>query len=115
MNLSKFFIDRPIFAGVLSVLIFLLLGLAASLGLPALAGFWAEFLTLLSAWQPATDRTLFKVLAAFAALGAVLLVAADLVAQFAIPGLSMPVGVVTGAIGAVFLLWLLATSKGRQL
>ena len=50
-----------------------------------------------------------------AALGAVLLVAADLVAQFAIPGLSMPVGVVTGAIGAVFLLWLLATSKGRQL
>lgn len=50
----------------------LLLGLAASLGLPALAGFWAEFLTLLSAWQPATDRTLFKVLAAFAALGAVL-------------------------------------------
>lgn len=54
-------------------------------------------------------------LGASAALGAVLLVAADLVAQFAIPGLSMPVGVVTGGIGAVFLLWLLATSKGRQL
>ena len=41
--------------------------------------------------------------------------AADLVAQFALPGLSVPVGVVTGAIGAVFLLWLLATSKGRTL
>ncbi|MHC2998126.1 ABC transporter permease [Microbacterium sp. HJ5] len=50
-----------------------------------------------------------------AAAGAALLAAADLVAQFAIPGLSVPVGVVTGAIGAVFLLWLLATSKGRHL
>lgn len=54
-------------------------------------------------------------LATSGALGATLLVTADLVAQFAIPGLSMPVGVVTGAIGAAFLLWLLATSKGRQL
>ncbi|MCW3494401.1 FecCD family ABC transporter permease [Microbacterium sp. SSM24] len=50
-----------------------------------------------------------------AAVGAALLTAADLVAQFAIPGMSVPVGVVTGAIGAVFLLWLLATSKGRNL
>ena len=49
------------------------------------------------------------------ALGGALLLVADLLAQFAIPGLSMPVGVVTGAVGAVFLLWLLATSKGRQL
>jgi iron complex transport system permease protein len=50
-----------------------------------------------------------------AAVGAALLAAADLVAQFALPGISLPVGVVTGALGAVFLLWLLATSKGRQL
>ena len=50
-----------------------------------------------------------------AAIGAALLAAADLVAQFAIPGISVPVGVVTGAIGALFLLWLLATSKGRNL
>jgi iron complex transport system permease protein len=50
-----------------------------------------------------------------AAAGAALLAAADLIAQFAIPGRSVPVGVVTGALGAVFLLWLLATSKGRQL
>ncbi|QOC25689.1 iron chelate uptake ABC transporter family permease subunit [Microbacterium hominis] len=48
-------------------------------------------------------------------VGAVLLLAADLVAQFAIPGMSLPVGIVTGAVGALFLLWLLATSKGRQL
>jgi iron complex transport system permease protein len=50
-----------------------------------------------------------------ALVGAVLLVAADLVAQFAIPGIQLPVGVVTGALGAVFLLWLLAASKGRSL
>ncbi len=50
-----------------------------------------------------------------AAVGAALLGAADLIAQFAIPGYSVPVGVVTGALGAVFLLWVLATSKGRQL
>jgi len=50
-----------------------------------------------------------------AVVGAGLLVVADLIAQHALPGLSVPVGVVTGAIGAVFLLWILATSKGRQL
>ncbi|TDN93085.1 iron ABC transporter permease [Microbacterium sp. BK668] len=50
-----------------------------------------------------------------AAVGAVLLVSADLVAQYALPGVSLPVGVVTGALGSIFLLWLLATSKGRQL
>ena len=44
-----------------------------------------------------------------------LLAGADLIAQYAIPGISLPVGVVTGALGAVFLLWLLTTSKGRQL
>lgn len=48
-------------------------------------------------------------------IGAALLASADLAAQFAIPGMSVPVGVVTGAIGALFLLWLLATSKGRHL
>lgn len=52
---------------------------------------------------------------ASAAVGAALLTAADLVAQYALPGVSLPVGVVTGAIGAVFLLWLLAASKGRTL
>ena len=50
-----------------------------------------------------------------AAVGALLLAGADLIAQYAVPGISLPVGVVTGALGAVFLLWLLTTSKGRQL
>jgi iron complex transport system permease protein len=48
-------------------------------------------------------------------IGAAILASADLVAQYAIPGMAVPVGVVTGAIGALFLLWLLATSKGRHL
>lgn len=50
-----------------------------------------------------------------AAVGAALLAGADLIAQYALPGHSVPVGVVTGALGAIFLLWLLTTSKGRQL
>lgn len=50
-----------------------------------------------------------------ALLGGAMLASADLIAQFAIPGLQVPVGVVTGALGAVFLLWLLAASKGRHL
>jgi iron complex transport system permease protein len=54
-------------------------------------------------------------LGASAIVGAALLALSDLIAQFALPGVSMPVGVVTGALGAVFLLWLLATSKGRAL
>jgi iron complex transport system permease protein len=53
-------------------------------------------------------------IAASGLVGAVLLVVADLVAQFALPGMSLPVGVVTGAVGSVFLLWLLASTKGRQ-
>lgn len=50
-----------------------------------------------------------------ALVGAIILSASDLVAQFAIPGVAVPAGIVTGALGAVFLLWLLATSKGRAL
>jgi iron complex transport system permease protein len=50
-----------------------------------------------------------------AAVGAVILVLADLAGQYAIPGLSVPIGVVTGAVGAPYLLWLLATSKGRRI
>ena len=52
----------------------LILGLAASLGLPGLAGFWGEFLSVYAAWSPADDRPagLFKALAVVAALGTVL-------------------------------------------
>ncbi|GAA3338961.1 iron chelate uptake ABC transporter family permease subunit [Curtobacterium pusillum] len=46
-----------------------------------------------------------------AAVGAAITLASDLVAQFALPGNALPVGVVTGVIGAPYLLWLLA--RGR--
>ncbi|WP_229402007.1 FecCD family ABC transporter permease [Micromonospora okii] len=50
-------------------------------------------------------------LAAATALGAAMLVAADLVAQRGFPGHQLPVGVVTGAIGGGYLIWLLATER----
>ena len=45
-----------------------------------------------------------------AAVGAALTITADVVGQYAIPGLVAPIGVVTGLIGAPYLLWLLARS-----
>lgn len=53
-------------------------------------------------------------LPAAALTGAAVLLIADLVGQYALPGRSVPVGVVTGAVGAPYLLWLLASSKGRR-
>ena len=44
-------------------------------------------------------------------VGAVIVVAADYVAAYLVPDVNYPVGVVTGAIGAPFLLWLLATGR----
>lgn len=49
-------------------------------------------------------------LIASAAVGAALVSAADLIAQYAVPGIPFPVGVVTGAIGAPYLAWLLTRS-----
>lgn len=46
-----------------------------------------------------------------ALVGAIVLVAGDYVADYAVPEVSFPVGVVTGAFGAPFLLWLLATGR----
>jgi NADH-quinone oxidoreductase subunit M len=52
----------------------LIVGLAASLGLPGLAGFWGEFLSVYSAWSPAPDRptAVFRGVAVVAVLGTVL-------------------------------------------
>jgi iron complex transport system permease protein len=49
-------------------------------------------------------------LVAAGAVGAALVSAADLIAQYAVPGVPFPVGVVTGAIGAPYLAWLLTRS-----
>ena len=52
----------------------LVLGLAASLGLPGLAGFWGEFLAVYSAFAPAADRphALLVACGVLAAVGAAL-------------------------------------------
>ena len=52
----------------------LILGLAASLGLPGLAGFWGEFFSVYAAWWPAADRPrgVFVTCAVVAAIGAAL-------------------------------------------
>lgn len=46
-----------------------------------------------------------------ALVGALVLVASDIVAQFAVPGVIFPVGVVTGIVGAPYLLWLLTRTN----
>jgi NADH-quinone oxidoreductase subunit M len=58
----------------------LVVGFAASLGLPGLAGFWGEFLAVYAAWSPAPDRPggLFRTFAVLAALGTVLAAAYSL-------------------------------------
>jgi len=52
----------------------LVVGFAASLGLPGLVGFWGEFLALYAAWSPAVGSpvTFFRVLAAVAVVGTAL-------------------------------------------
>ncbi|HEY9393529.1 MAG TPA: iron chelate uptake ABC transporter family permease subunit, partial [Nocardioides sp.] len=50
-----------------------------------------------------------------ALVGAVVMVGADYVAAYGFSGTNLPVGVVTGAFGAPFLLWLLASGRaGRR-
>ena len=57
----------------------LILGLAASLGLPGLAAFWGEIMAIYAAWiSPLGPGLLLKVCAAMAAIGAVLAAAYSL-------------------------------------
>jgi NADH-quinone oxidoreductase subunit M len=50
----------------------LVVGFAASLGLPGLVGFWGEFLAMYAAWNPASDRPagLMRVLVVVSVIGA---------------------------------------------
>ena len=49
----------------------MVVGFAATLGLPGLVGFWGEFLAMFAAWSPAADRPLglFRACAVLAVLG----------------------------------------------
>jgi iron complex transport system permease protein len=46
-----------------------------------------------------------------ALVGALVVVVSDMIAQFAVPGVTYPVGVVTGIVGAPYLLWLLTRTN----
>jgi iron complex transport system permease protein len=50
-------------------------------------------------------------LPAAALVGALVVLAAEYAAVNAVPGSTLPVGVVTGLLGGPFLLWLLATAN----
>ncbi|MDT0214204.1 NADH-quinone oxidoreductase subunit M [Rothia sp. ARF10] len=56
----------------------LILGLAAGLGLPGLAGFWGELVALLAAWNPAQHTGILRTCAVIAAVGAALAAAYSL-------------------------------------
>jgi iron complex transport system permease protein len=46
-----------------------------------------------------------------ALVGVTIVTASDFVAQHALPGLDVPVGLVTGLVGGGYLLWLLTSSR----
>ncbi|QAY63035.1 iron ABC transporter permease [Xylanimonas allomyrinae] len=53
-------------------------------------------------------------LATSSAVGALLVLAADLAGQHAVPTMSVPAGIVTGLVGAPYLLWLLSGRSDRR-
>ncbi len=94
-----------------------LLALGVAVALAAVATAFAgpvAFVAFVSA--PIARRLLptgGTVLGPAALVGAVVVLAAELVAQHLVPTLEVPVGIVTGAVGATYLLWLLATADRR--
>lgn len=94
-------------AGLLAVAVVLVAGATAVVGPVAFVALTAPPLArrLVGTGSPA--------LPAVAAVGAALVLAADVVAQHAIPGVMVPTGVVTGAVGAPYLLWVLGRRGAR--
>ncbi|MGX5696580.1 FecCD family ABC transporter permease [Agromyces soli] len=89
--------------------------LLAAVALVAVAAAVAGPIAFVALIAPAVARRLLggggAALVASGVMGAVLVLAADVVGQFAIPGLPAPVGIVTGLIGAPYLIWLLARTE----
>lgn len=92
--------------------------LVAAVGLVAVATSSAGPVAFVALVAPAIARRLqgdgSASLGASAVVGAALTLTADTVGQHAIAGFTAPVGVVTGLIGAPYLLWLLATHERRN-
>ncbi|WP_369374842.1 FecCD family ABC transporter permease [Promicromonospora sp. Populi] len=92
--------------------------LLLAVALVALATSAAGPLAFVSLVAPAIARRLVNdggaALAASAATGAALTLVADVIGQHGLLGVAAPVGVVTGLVGAPYLLWLLATNEKRS-
>ncbi|WP_036519126.1 FecCD family ABC transporter permease [Nocardioides sp. J54] len=92
--------------------------LLIGVGLVALATAVAGPVAFVALISPAIARRLVDdggpALAASAAIGAALTMGADVIGQYGLPaGLTAPVGIVTGLVGAPYLLWLLARSERK--
>lgn len=94
-----------------------LLALLIGVGLVALATAVAGPVAFVALVSPAIARRLVDdggpALVASAVVGATLTMVSDVVGQYALPGLTAPVGIVTGLVGAPYLLWLLARSDRK--
>ncbi|QAY71468.1 FecCD family ABC transporter permease [Xylanimonas protaetiae] len=92
--------------------------LLVAVGLVAVATSAAGPVAFVALVSPAIARRLLDDggadLTASAAVGAVLVLAADLLGQHALGGLTVPAGVVTGLVGAPYLLWLLSGRADRR-
>ncbi|WP_240644154.1 FecCD family ABC transporter permease [Antribacter gilvus] len=92
--------------------------LLLAVGLVAIATSFAGPVAFVALVAPAIARRLLSdggaALLASAGVGAVLVLTADLVGQHAVLGVSAPVGIVTGIVGAPYLLWLLATNERKS-
>jgi iron complex transport system permease protein len=92
--------------------------LLAAVGLVALATSFTGPLAFVALVAPAIARRLLSdggaALVASAVTGAVLVLAADVIGQHEVLGVSAPAGIVTGLVGAPYLLWLLAKSERRS-
>lgn len=93
------------------------LALLIGVGLVALATAVAGPVAFVALVSPAIARRLVDdggpALVASAAVGGTLTLLSDVVGQYALPGLTAPVGIVTGLVGAPYLLWLLARSERK--
>lgn len=91
--------------------------LLVAVGLVALATATVGPLAFVALVAPAIARRLTDdggpALSVSVATGATLVLAADIVAQHGLLGVAAPTGIVTGIVGAPYLLWLLATHERR--
>lgn len=89
--------------------------LVTAVALVALATSVAGPVAFVALIAPAVARRLVAdggaAVAAAGVVGGALTLGADVVGQFAVPGFTAPLGIVTGVIGAPYLLWLLARTE----